>query len=147
MCILSTRTNTFLNFMRMLSKGWSRIQWTLQKINQKVTDASYAVALEIAKQKKKHIHLEKLWSCSLKMVEIVLEKGMEKKLFKQYYSKEDKWHIHWQQRTSCTWDQVYSIWHFNSTWWIDWCGSSQLMVFARYVSLVHLKRNFSFVLL
>lgn len=49
--------------------------------NSKVVEASYVVALEIAKQKKPHTVGETLVKpCAMKMVEIVLGNGLEKKL-------------------------------------------------------------------
>jgi len=51
-----------------------------QENNYKITEASYAVALEIAKQKKTHTIREPLIKpCALETVEIVLGNGREKK--------------------------------------------------------------------
>lgn len=55
--------------------------WLFQKTNYKITEVSYVVALEIKKQKKPHIIGETLIKpCALKMREIVLGNGLDKKL-------------------------------------------------------------------
>jgi hypothetical protein len=81
-----------------------------QEMNHKVTEASYVIALEIAKQKKPHTIGEILIKhCVLKLVEIVVGNGLGEKTctsftIKQYCSKENQRYGHWHQGSSCAGD-------------------------------------------
>ena len=120
--------------------------------NQKVTEASYFVALEIAKQKKPHTIGENLIKpCSLKMVEIVLGNEMKKRIAAVPLSNSTIQRRISDMATDIK-DQVvqeikssafglFSIQLDEST---DVASCSQLMVFARYVHAGSFKEEFLF---
>jgi hypothetical protein len=135
-----------LKQMRLDSSG------AMQTSSSKLTEASYRVALEIAKQKKPHTIGEDLIKpCTLMMVELVLGKEAEKKMAAVPLSNSTV-----QRRINDMADDIkdqvvqeikmsplgmFAIQLDEST---DVASCSQLMVYARYVHSAAIKEEFLF---
>ena len=141
------RHATVLKKMRLDSSG------TYHETNKNEIEASYHVALEIAKQKKPHTIGENLIQpCSLKIVELMLGKEEKKKIAAVSLSNRTI-QIRIEDMAADVKDQVvqeiksaafglFSIQLDEST---DVASCSRLMVFVKYVHLNRFKRSSFFV--